>query len=674
MYDKYLRNGFPSRTIHRICRVMPERNIKAGWMLLLVTVLAVGWGWGADHVQAEQAKPEQEQAKATAPIVDEADASRLYRYLELAAEGEMDKPFPKVMVRDVAGVRIDLRWQGLPVGIHLADAEAWLGDGNQVVDLGKLSQQVLGAALSDLERALKLKAANAGRVPTAEEFENIRKQLLIDYQIARSPKLIAAPGALGEEAIYDDWAWGYHGIAVTGGEGTEGKTLITWPGTVQANNLGQRSMIRRLMTDAGYDMVSVEKQRKAFQSINRSNGPRVERFEVIHLNRAGRGKPITSLERGVRYLPEDAIRVATIDSMAERMIDHLSSKVRDDGSLAGTYLPSRNRNDPADASLREIALVSYVAAHRGRWLAEKHQNPRQPALVQANRLAMRTAKYLIFRWTRNQADITPEVGSLLLLAICESAELSAEQKSLRDRLAASFVDLQNDQGYFVVDHESGKLLDEPVQGLITLALATYYRDTGDAAALRAVNRARSVMWTKLDGEKLFNTMPWLGMAEVMMQTRDDAEQPGVAVRQAIVAEKIRALGKTLLSRQVRKAPKLGPKDVLGGILFDPTQAQSSAPNPTWQTSYGLSLFSLGLRTQGVIENKEMRDEWIVGSAMAARFLGQLMFDSPSCFYSQSGEETLGGVKAALFDNQLAAPPTAMSILSLTEMQRALEEQ
>jgi hypothetical protein len=66
-----------------------------------------------------------------------------------------------------------------------------------------------------------------------------------------------------------------------------------------------------------------------------------------------------------------------------------------------------------------------------------------------------------------------------------------------------------------------------------------------------------------------------------------------------------------------------------------------------------------------------RLEWILSAGLGTRYLAQLMFASPSCFYVRSPDDALGGVRQMLWDNRLSIPPTAMSLLAALELEQTL---
>lgn len=125
-------------------------------------------------------------------------------------------------------------------------------------------------------------------------------------------------------------------------------------------------------------------------------------------------------------------------------------------------------------------------------------------------------------------------------------------------------------------------------------------------------------------------------------------------------------------RQLRRCqvtePALGPDDVVGGVDLYSTPKQG-APCPDWRTAQALSLMTAALRHPSLDGRHRMH--LTSECALAARFLGQLMFDRPDCFYVRSPELVLGGVRRRLSDNKLGITPTAVALLAVIDLQESL---
>ena len=85
----------------------------------------------------------------------------------------------------------------------------------------------------------------------------------------------------------------------------------------------------------------------------------------------------------------------------------------------------------------------------------------------------------------------------------------------------------------------------------------------------------------------------------------------------------------------------------------------------------MASFAQAVRTSYVLGEGEQL-EWILSAGLGSRFLAQLMFDTPNCFYVRSPDDARGGVRLMLWDNRLYITPTAMALLATLELERTLQ--
>ncbi len=99
--------------------------------------------------------------------------------------------------------------------------------------------------------------------------------------------------------------------------------------------------------------------------------------------------------------------------------------------------------------------------------------------------------------------------------------------------------------------------------------------------------------------------------------------------------------------------------------FHPTRRRT----PTGGSAYAVAFLAAAVRQPHVVADPDRLD-WLLTCGLGARFLAQLTFDEPDCFYVRSQEDTLGAVRLALWDNRLPAAPTAVSLLAFVELEKA----
>ncbi len=115
---------------------------------------------------------------------------------------------------------------------------------------------------------------------------------------------------------------------------------------------------------------------------------------------------------------------------------------------------------------------------------------------------------------------------------------------------------------------------------------------------------------------------------------------------------------------------LGPADVIGGFELEPAPV-GTPPAPNWRTAQLLAFLSICLREDGITADRDALG-WVLNAGLAARFIAQLMMDEASAYYVRSLPDAIGGVRMALWDNQLGLAPTALSLLACVQLQETLD--
>jgi hypothetical protein len=666
--------------------------------LLLVGALVLGaaipvLGQGANPAAAAPAEPAAASAPAEAPRVDRSHVRQVYRLVERWARGaavdSRVKPEP-LWVGDAAGVCVTLRWMGRTMGVGEAVAPMSASAAGPaglpaVVDLAELAQTATLLALSDVESRLSeardraAQAASQPAVGTALSLADLAGggELLVDVQVARRPEDIALPAGADPEALANGFACGYHGLVMTR-TGKDGKAerAWLWPGNSLAKNMSQNDQLLLLLRRLGPAVTPADVDRRLGQ-IARPGGPALARFEVLHLVRPDRDAPVAELVRGNVPVPADEFGARTLDAMADRLTQGLLRRLRADGSMTGTYYPGPNRWDPETAAPVEEAMAAYALARRAGWQRGRDADGSAAGTPALDGLR-RSVKYLSAALLDNpRRPSDPVAAALTLMALCEGPGLP-EFKDQRDRLGQLLLGLQNPSGALRSGPDAGaEALRQPGQVLAVAALASLYEQTRDPGLRAAVDRGQAWIWSPGQAGQLGATRPWIAyLAFRMHRLADPADAAAADVPAwAAQARALEAMRAEVLSRQVTAAPALGPADVLGG--FDPRLSVKPEPGapilpmPNYRSAYDLVFLAVTLREAPPAERSEALLR-LAPCAGAARFLAQLMFDEPSCYYVIFKGEALGGVRTSLADDSLGALPAAAALLATVELQAALD--
>ncbi len=665
-------------------------------------------------------------APAQAAHVDWSHALETYGQLERWLEaGDValppDAPVRPIWVSDVSGVKVTVRWLGLPMGSGISfpappalgqAAPGDVADADRVVDLLTLAQEAMKGALAEVRESLtdahRRAMTGAGvasdkdrKARAAATVQELAKVMTVELQIARHAEAITLGGDAPPDAIYRAWASGFHGLVMTRVDDSipgarQIKRAWTWPGTVIATNASPQGQLVGMLNDLNYGLMDLPRiarpmgftlpQTTAPASapglappldaggpatpVAAAPPPQLARFEVIHMTRSHPRQPVMQLVRGNAVLPPQAVGGATLEAAADRIVGFLLRRQRDDGSMSGTYQPSADRYDPATAPLQDVALACYALARQARYLAEHPSVNATKRGEEINKALDASMKMLLAKLTGQRAAKDESVATALTLMTLNTAPHLAGSKSQRDELTATLLSLRDGQGLFTqTGGEKQARAGLPVQALLLAALATSYERTRDAKLKVTIDETRTALWKDIAPSHVPGTLPWLSQAELTMRRLEAPEDSAAAAAFARRAALLREVAQALRSRQAQGTQAVGPTDVVGG--FDLSRRDEQTPaNPDWRTAHYLAFLAQGLARKDMVpENDRLR--WLLDSGLAARFLVQLMFDEPACFYVRSREDVLGGVRPALWDNRLSVAPSAMSLIALCELREAL---
>jgi len=403
----------------------------------------------------------------------------------------------------------------------------------------------------------------------------------------------------------------------------------------------------------------LDQPRSMIPMIARANGPQLGRFEVIHVVRPQRHQPVTHLVRGNVLLPPQGLDAATLDAMAHRLAAHLRRRQRQDGSMTGRFLPTRDQYVETKASSIEQALTIYALA---RWLGYLEPD----SITTTQRLATqsaigRAAQHLAGELIIPLGEQDTAACALTLMALIDCPSL-VDRKALRNALLRRILARQNQDGSFQSGNEqNAPPLPAKYRALPLLALAKLYKKTHDKALLDPIRRASK--WLDGPGKSRDMVMlTWLNQANNLLRKSGEPGERDLAGDDQLMREAI----DVLLKKQVRQTSELAGADVVGGFDFAGTGLQ---PGPDWTTGYGILFLATTLnRDRG---GDEVRV--ILSAALAARFVAQLMFDEPGCYYVPSPEDVLGAVRKSLADNEVSAAPSAVALLAVMELQNAMAQ-
>ena len=680
----------------RVRRMLPWGHAGAGAVLCVgIMVLVVP----AAAVAAEPAL-DQADAAGQRALVDWSHAMRLHGVIErwLAEGGPPgddeagDDAATPIEVSGVAGVFVTLRWSGVTpwrgqwtraglldeLGERRADdpPEARLEDLGQVVDLVAAAKIATRAAL----RKIKAQAAESrDAAPAAENDDpqrgqlapaNIMRRLLVDVQIARTPEQIVLPAQAPEGAALHRFVPGHHGLILTSAQAGAGSRASgwLWPGEALARNLPPNMQLISVLQSAGL-------QREQLASVGRPGGLRLYRFEVIHFVRPERDRKPVRLVRGNEVLPAIGLSRLAITALGRRLANHLASRQRENGTMAGTYHPTSNRYDPPDASSADQALAAYALA---RWLKLQTHIAAGEGAADADQADQRLAVSRATRhlaWTPRVIDEPGQAATaaLTMMALIDAPHL-ADRKVDRAMLRRRILNLQNDDGSFRSAAGRGAAHTLVLTALVELYDQTRAPDLEPHIRSACAHLAAAAEAKPEDEPNDLGTLPWLARATADLQRLKIGA--GDAQVAAVAPEVLIHAASRLLKKQITANAKPVPPDVIGGFdLEQGTRPATAQPDADWRTAHGLMFLAVLLR-QEEWRNDEAPNvtdmDLVLRCSLASRFLAQLAFAESGCYYIGNPSDVLGGMRQRLWRNDVGVVPTAMALLAVAELEQSLE--
>jgi hypothetical protein len=658
-----------------------------------------------------------------APLVDWSHALTAHRLIEgWVTAGKVDEEAEQVeiAVSGLSAVRVTLRWSGFVMGtgeVEVPAAAAKPGSASNKasaanllsnIDLYPLVARATAAALADAGQSLTDSRTKGTQLaPTASNkgpanIAELGPLLQVDLQLAcrLEPIRIGAPGNApgtpgagagkanpgsrspqGGDAteVMARFVPGYHGLRMTRtGDAGAGKAMAQggapgeipgagaipgawmWPGNAVAANVSPRSQLIQLLSELGYTAQDLDK-------IGRIGGPNLARFEVIHVVRPAADQPVTRLVRGSKILPATSLDTRTLDGMAQRLTRFLVKRTREDGVMVGIYHPVSDRYDPPTALRHEAALAAYALGRQAALLVQLRAPDAQ--ILEAQQGAKKLIDPLIKNLLAEGRGDDPAAMALVVMTIVESPGME-DRKRERDQLVDLLMKMRSDDGAFRTGlGADAEVVPGPTQALIVASLASLQAKTRNATLGQMVRQSQALLWTRPEPAYLAAMVPWLVYGELKLRGTDDPADKLVQARNDARLKAIEAVSQAIQAKQVTEMPTDGPADVVGGFNLG-EHPPEAFPAPDWRTAQMLAFTAAALREPGLTSPDKFVQR-LLDCGLAARFVAQLMFDEPGCYFARGREQSMGGVRLSPWDNRVGPVAAAMALLGVTELQQSI---
>ncbi len=446
---------------------------------------------------------------------------------------------------------------------------------------------------------------------------------------------------------------GLEGVAIE----HNGRVEAAFPGAMLSRGIGAAisavGLVNALGTDA-QDALATPKQL-------RERGYTIYRFKSVHLGQPSAGAGAVFIHRGGRAIDGDEINARTIAAMGDAMAEYLMN-LRWPGveayGLLGAQDPTTGRYDPPFANPVEQAVAALALL---RYADVRDPDPRSSA---ARLAAVGVLEKLgdveedeLKPWN------TPHNAAAVVLAL---AELGADGVSQSPKLV-ELLDQCRATLNSSYDPASGYAdgLPQPAWGLIAGALVADHARLGSGAFnADELDRAVRLVYRDTGPSYLVGQMPWLGWAELELE--------GITGRRTPAAPALRAMRRLTWDHQLRTDDLAHEdRDLAGGVVF----TSAASPLPTWNLTRPLAFIATMVGeeafTRGSPVSGEVPGE-LVRLLASLRFVRQLMADDSNAHMFARPGRSVGGVRAALWDQTITPEATAMGLLTVCETLESME--
>ncbi|TVS01123.1 MAG: hypothetical protein EA423_10430 [Phycisphaerales bacterium] len=397
-----------------------------------------------------------------------------------------------------------------------------------------------------------------------------------------------------------------------------------------------RSLVSELSGDPALGVVSPD-------DLRREHGVRFYRFGVTHIAETEPGSSPVFLFRGGEVVRSSELRGRDLVVFAEDLALHLMMrKPREDGvadPLGGTLRPIQGVFESERATPLQLALAALA-------LERLATGERYDAAVRAG------ARDFVRRLAVAGAAIGEEQTEETAAAVWSGLRASS---AMFDAMVA------DDEGLEAFLRACDRVCDGALRRAEALGAmvrpvtlwALAERARGDESLRPRVRRMLARAWSETGPERSVSLLPWAGWAELALAEGRGEVEGEEALRRSRMMVWIHQLDAADTGLE---APDLG-----GGVVF----TAGENPLPTWHTVRPVVFFASMLGDPRLTGREEASRE--ASRVLASvRFLRQLSVREAEAYSHRYRHRSIGGVRAALWDQRLHPEATAMTLIAVCD--------
>jgi len=375
------------------------------------------------------------------------------------------------------------------------------------------------------------------------------------------------------------------------------------------------------------------------------------RFRTTHLYEPEPGAQAIELIGGMRIVQSEEVTQMSLLAAADNLANHIRSRQESDGFFAYEFLPGRNMYWPKGQNWVRQAGTTWVMAVHARNRNDAASNEVLQRTLQAfSKMATPfpdndRAAYIATPDGKNQLGAT----ALICLAMIDAPNRD-EYEDLRIALLNGLASMQQDNGsfrtHFPPSTSTGSQDYSPGEAL--LAIAKHYALTRDGRWRQICEKALPFYIAYFRKHKPPAFIPWQAQAYGQLARTTRLQR---------YANFVFEMTDLLVETQMKKTDAILP--IYQGA-FDVYHAGRAGIT----TAVYLEGCVDAARTAIAMNDQARAKRYLKASQKAARFVMQLRFRPEECYYVQSPEKVLGGVRNSPSDPTLRIDHTQHALAAL----------
>jgi len=388
------------------------------------------------------------------------------------------------------------------------------------------------------------------------------------------------------------------------------------------------------------------------------NEARLSKFRALHWWEFDDAGHIASLVRGLSVVPQSDVTPVAIDAAIGRIGDYIVYRQLPQGRFTYSYNPAAVEYTDTDSEVAQSGATWAVAVYA----AYRDAPPVRRALRRAIHARLERwiefpaahGAFLTESDTRNRLGVTAQFY-LALNAATDGRRYASSRSSLLNAMLW----LHQSDGAILPAFPPARKLDtqERYSGQALLAFAQAYQNHPSQRLLDAIDSSFSFYRARFADRHLPAMVPWFSQAYAIMAR---------LTRKRAYADFVYEMSDLTLDYQLTPDNSDAPE--MWGAFEAPGVFSAGA-----STALLLQGLCQAARTARFFGDKERYQRYKTACVLATRFVMQLEFKPPECYFVKSPTDVLGGIRTSPVDVRLLIDNAQHALIGLVAVQQLLAD-